>query len=231
VYMAQAASGRVKVGTSCDVQQRIRGVAREQRESVVLLAEIPGKEFVEESVMRYLAQDALGHEWFRPSDRVMEFVEILTGRLDTRASSLSEYERSWVARLLRGPSVPGAYVPGIVTRWEGQAQLIRWTERSRVGIGWLTHMYWSVSGKPRKDCMVSNVSALKWLHGDVRPDATNRERLLAVAGIEAGAWDRVYIHPATTEGDKPDPDSVREHVADVRAKRDAAQTAAESGGR
>jgi len=78
VYFIRATqSGHIKIGRSVDVQTRMRALWRESGQTLELLATIPGGPYEERVLHHIFRDDRLYGEWFRPSPRLLSFVDTI----------------------------------------------------------------------------------------------------------------------------------------------------------
>lgn len=78
VYFVRADSGRIKIGRSADVVQRLTQLRLDAGEGVALIAAFPGVGRFERRVHSAVAADRIDGEWFRPSPAVMALAHCLT---------------------------------------------------------------------------------------------------------------------------------------------------------
>ncbi len=80
VYFAEAEDGRIKIGWSSDVMRRIHEIRKQEKQAVELIACFPGLKPDELRMHAKFKEERIhpGHEWFRPSERLIAF---LRGRL------------------------------------------------------------------------------------------------------------------------------------------------------
>lgn len=75
VYFVQAASGHIKVGVARDVARRIAEIGANHPEPLRLLGTMTGGYGHEHYVHRLFHEDRRHGEWFKPSQRLLDFIE------------------------------------------------------------------------------------------------------------------------------------------------------------
>jgi len=76
VYFIQAGDGGpIKIGTATDVAKRLSTLQTAHHEKLRVVATIDGGRERELAVHANFAEDRLHGEWFRPSERVLEFID------------------------------------------------------------------------------------------------------------------------------------------------------------
>ncbi len=114
VYVVRSErSGLLKIGTTTDLNRRLRELSRLCRGAVSLLTTLPGDAQLERRLHALCAADAVAGEWFRPSESVMGLVASAK-RLAVRAGDGGEgtpptrlaTSPVWFAVVLRDPLLP-----------------------------------------------------------------------------------------------------------------------------
>lgn len=78
VYLAvRDCDGAIKVGFTSDLIRRLKELRKDNRSSVEILACFPGAKPDELALHDRFAADAIGEEWFRPSDALLAFIAAL----------------------------------------------------------------------------------------------------------------------------------------------------------
>ncbi len=188
VYFAHARrSDLIKIGTSTDVEQRLRSLALLCGELPVLLATVPGSYPTEECLHRAFASARTFGEWFHRTPELDELVRVLREEIPAEASRLPSSWWAWVYRLrtphheLASPAYPsslppalrGYSAPGVHVRTLGQALLLHAMECGAYDLTRPTLRY---------------LSRDRWASGETRPNSEKRALLEAALGIPAWAW-------------------------------------------
>lgn len=78
VYFAQErSSGAIKIGTSTQVDKRIRTLEKMWRSEIALVATVAGAFRVEAWMHDRFKELHIGHEWFRPEPELLNYIEEL----------------------------------------------------------------------------------------------------------------------------------------------------------
>ncbi len=75
VYFAERESDHaIKIGWTSNVGRRLSELRKDEGTDVILLAAIPGDKLTELAMHERFAADLIELEWFRPSERLVEFI-------------------------------------------------------------------------------------------------------------------------------------------------------------
>lgn len=77
VYFAQRSDGQIKIGWTSDVMRRVHELRKKYRCPVELLACIPGGKPDELAIQNRFADEHIGDERFRPSEKLLAFIAAL----------------------------------------------------------------------------------------------------------------------------------------------------------
>jgi hypothetical protein len=76
-FIQQGKDGPVKIGISWEIKKRLRDISVSSPFNPVVLALIPGNREKEKQLHRKFKKEHLRGEWFKASDRLMEFIRTL----------------------------------------------------------------------------------------------------------------------------------------------------------
>lgn len=102
VYFALC-NGRIKIGTSADVEARMRGLASGHPDGVKVISTVDGGRDVEQALHRKLADHRLSGEWFSDCDEVRAAI---TDFQRSGIASVREHYRETQKRQRRSSSAP-----------------------------------------------------------------------------------------------------------------------------
>jgi len=83
VYFLQAANGHIKIGSTSDIERRKAEHEKMFKQPLTLLGWIPGSYAHEMVILRIFDDARLNGEWFRPSQRLLDFIADETERCGT----------------------------------------------------------------------------------------------------------------------------------------------------
>lgn len=75
VYFVRSSNGTIKIGVSTDVMRRLASLQTANSARLTLLLIMPGTEEDEQELHRLFADERLRGEWFRPSRRLLRFID------------------------------------------------------------------------------------------------------------------------------------------------------------
>lgn len=74
IYFMQAGKGPIKIGFSTNIKSRLPEIQRWHPEEIRLLKTVKGRIEGEKDIHRLFREDRIRGEWFKPSDKLMAFI-------------------------------------------------------------------------------------------------------------------------------------------------------------